>query len=203
MDNSALFTIPYGLFAVGVTHDSRTNACIINTAAQAASEPQTLLCTMLKSNLTTEMIAAKKSMAITVLSSDCSLDFIAKLGMKSGRDADKMQGLNEKYDNMGNPYFPGVGTARISVDIDLVHDLGSHLLFSGRITEAEKLCPGESLTYTEYRNRKAAGDRKKEKKYVCSICHYVYSGEQSFESLPDDWICPICKKPKSVFVEAD
>lgn len=203
MDNSALFTIPYGLFAVGVTQGSKTNACIINTAAQAASEPNTILCTMLKTNLTTEMISAKKSMCITVLSSECALDFIAALGMKSGRDTDKLQGLHKGYDKTGNPFFPEVGTARISVDIELVHDLGSHLLFAGRITEAEKLLPGESLTYGEYRRRKTEKASKAAKKYVCPLCHYVYSGEQSFESLPDDWVCPLCKKPKSAFVEAN
>ena len=33
------------------------------------------------------------------------------------------------------------------------------------------------------------------KKYVCTVCGYVYEGE----SLPADFICPLCKHPASDF----
>ena len=39
-------------------------------------------------------------------------------------------------------------------------------------------------------------------KYVCSICGYVYDEafeNVRFEDLPDDWVCPLCSAPKSVF----
>ena len=35
------------------------------------------------------------------------------------------------------------------------------------------------------------------KKYICSVCGYVYEGE----SLPADFRCPICKAPASKFIE--
>ena len=35
------------------------------------------------------------------------------------------------------------------------------------------------------------------KKYICSVCGYVYEGE----SLPADFVCPICKAPASKFIE--
>ena len=49
------------------------------------------------------------------------------------------------------------------------------------------------------------------KKYVCSACGYVYDPEQgdpdsgikpgtSFEEIPEDWVCPACGAPKSMFV---
>ncbi len=40
-------------------------------------------------------------------------------------------------------------------------------------------------------------------KYVCSICGHVYDEEAEgvkFADLPDDWVCPVCKAPKSKFV---
>ncbi len=48
------------------------------------------------------------------------------------------------------------------------------------------------------------------KKYVCTICGYVYDPSNgdpeggiapgtSFESLPDDWVCPICGAGKDMF----
>ncbi len=43
-------------------------------------------------------------------------------------------------------------------------------------------------------------------KYVCSICGYVYDPAEhdgvAFEDLPEDWVCPRCRQPKSVFNKA-
>ncbi|MBP7866383.1 MAG: rubredoxin [Acidobacteria bacterium] len=52
------------------------------------------------------------------------------------------------------------------------------------------------------------------KKYVCSICNYVYdpangdpdggiSPGTAFEDLPDDWVCPECGVGKSDFEPMD
>jgi rubredoxin len=46
--------------------------------------------------------------------------------------------------------------------------------------------------------------------YVCRICSYIYNpalGDPdggimpgtAFADIPEDWVCPICKKPKSFF----
>lgn len=50
------------------------------------------------------------------------------------------------------------------------------------------------------------------KKYVCSVCGYVYDPEsgdpdhgiapgKQFEDIPEDWVCPICGAGKSKFSE--
>ena len=52
------------------------------------------------------------------------------------------------------------------------------------------------------------------KKYVCSVCGYVYdpaagdpdSGIQPgppFEDIPDDWVCPLCGVSKDDFEPAE
>ena len=52
------------------------------------------------------------------------------------------------------------------------------------------------------------------KKYVCSVCGYVYDPEVGdpdngiapgtpFEELPDDWTCPLCMEGKEVFEPED
>ena len=52
------------------------------------------------------------------------------------------------------------------------------------------------------------------KKYQCDTCGYVYDPElgdpdngiapgTTFESLPEDWECPICGAEKSSFSEMD
>ncbi len=48
------------------------------------------------------------------------------------------------------------------------------------------------------------------KKYVCIVCNYEYDPVQGdpssgiepgtpFESLPEDWVCPVCGVDKSEF----
>lgn len=50
------------------------------------------------------------------------------------------------------------------------------------------------------------------KKYVCTVCHYVYDPEVGepdngiaagtpFEELPEDYTCPLCALGKDVFEE--
>ena len=43
-------------------------------------------------------------------------------------------------------------------------------------------------------------------RYICSVCGYVYDEEIEkvpFTDLPDDWACPMCKAPKSMFEAED
>lgn len=43
-------------------------------------------------------------------------------------------------------------------------------------------------------------------KYVCTVCGYVYDDAEHdvpFESLPEDWSCPLCKAPKSLFEKVE
>jgi rubredoxin len=50
------------------------------------------------------------------------------------------------------------------------------------------------------------------KKYVCDVCGYIYDPAEgdgdhpagtSFESLPNDWICPDCGVGKDSFSPID
>ncbi len=42
--------------------------------------------------------------------------------------------------------------------------------------------------------------------YKCTICGEIYDDDEEavrFEDLPDDWVCPLCRSPKSAFVRVD
>ncbi len=42
--------------------------------------------------------------------------------------------------------------------------------------------------------------------YKCTICGEIYDDDEEavrFEDLPDDWVCPLCRSPKSAFVRID
>lgn len=39
-------------------------------------------------------------------------------------------------------------------------------------------------------------------KYICTICGYIYDEDKenvSFQDLANDWVCPLCKAPKTLF----
>lgn len=60
----------------------------------------------------------------------------------------------------------------------------------------------ESMLHTTYQDRSAdltKGARKKMTKWKCSICGYIYEGEE----LPADFVCPICKQGADKFVKID
>lgn len=55
---------------------------------------------------------------------------------------------------------------------------------------------------------------KKEQKYICTVCEWVYdpaTGDPdsgiapgtSFDDLPDDWVCPVCGVGKDEFKPVD
>ena len=214
MDNTAFFKLTYGLFAVGVEHGGKLNGCIINTATQATSEPGRMLATMMKTNLTTELIAGKGSMTVSVLAEDCPLDIIARFGMSKGREKEKFADIAYEKDARGNPYISEGVIARFHCRTEQTIDLGSHFLFVCEVEDCLSLSAKGPLTYAEYRRLKAGGAPKAagegEKKaasgtgkWACPICHYVYEGDTPFEALPADWRCPVCNREKEVFIKEE
>lgn len=210
MDETSLFTLTYGLFIASVEEGGKKNGCVINTALQATSEPTQMTVTMIQGNLTTSMIKKKGSMTISVLSQDCPLDVINDFGMRSGRDYDKFDGVDHKIDGKGDPYLHKNTVAYMSLDVSSAIDLGTHCLFICDVIEARNIDKGRSMSYSDYRDLKKgksiAKDDSKDsaesdkKIYTCKVCHYVYDGDTPFEELPDDYVCPVCKQPKTVFV---
>jgi len=212
MDPTAYFKFTYGLFVAGVEYEGKRNGCIINTATQATSEPGRVLATMMKSNLTTELILKKKSLTISVLGIDCPLDMIGHFGMNKGREKDKFADVAFETDALGNPYILSGVIARFHCKVEQAIDLDSHYLFVCAVEDCVSLGDAEPITYAEYRRLKAGGAPKQpataaantaptQGRWVCSVCHYVYDGETPFESLPADWTCPVCKRGKEVFVK--
>ncbi len=76
---------------------------------------------------------------------------------------------------------------------------GYENLEAGRVTDLDD--PPETVFEAyDFSTEAASG------KYVCSVCGYVYDPAEhdgaAFEDLPDDWVCPRCKQPKSKFNRA-
>lgn len=202
MDNKALYKLSYGLFVLTATDGQKDNGCIVNTAIQAASSPNTMSICLNKANFTHDMIVKTKSFNVSVLSVNATFDLFKHFGFQSGRDVNKFDNFNdfERADN-GVPYITRGTNACFSVIVDKCIDLGSHSMFIGEITDMKVLSDAPSATYDYYQNnikpkpQAVAKTPDGQTVWRCKICGYEYVGEE----LPDDFICPICKHPASDF----
>ena len=71
-------------------------------------------------------------------------------------------------------------------------------MFICSVAEARVISNTETMTYTYYQNQVKPKPKTEGKKgYVCRICGYVHEGD----TLPDDFICPLCKHGAADFDE--
>ncbi len=202
MDKKAMYKLTYGLFVLTAKADGKDNGCIINTAIQAASEPNQMSIAVNKANFTHDMIKQTGEFTVSVISQDAGFEPFKRFGFQSGRDADKFAGF-AAYETGANGirYITEGTNAYISVKVEKTQDLGSHTMFIGAITDMEVLSQTPSVTYEYYQNnikpRPQASAAAKEGKTVwrCRICGYEYVGAE----IPEDFICPLCKHPASDF----
>lgn len=202
MDKKAMYKLSYGLFVLTAKEDSKDNGCIINTAIQAASEPNQLSICVNKLNYTHDMIKRTGAFTVSVISQNASFDLFKQFGFQTGREADKFADFSSCTRGVNGIYYITEGTnAYISVKVTKSEDLGSHTMFIGEITDMEVLSEVPSVTYEYYLNnikpKPQAVDITEEGQTVwrCTICGYEYIGEE----LPEDFVCPLCKHPASDF----
>lgn len=200
MNENALFKISYGLFILTARDGEKDNGCIINTAIQAASLPNRLSVCVSKTNLTHDMIMNTDEFNVSVISQKVDFELFKHFGFVSGREADKFDSFSDcKRGKNGIYYVTEATNAYISVKTDTTVDLGSHTMFIGKITDSDILSDIPSATYEYYFENikpKAENTASNGKTvWRCKICGYEYEGE----SLPEDFICPLCKHPASDF----
>ena len=195
LDPSALFSISYGLFLLTSRVGEQSAGCIVNTACQLTSSPLQLSVAVNKQNQTHDFIMKSGVFNLSVLTESAPFSFFEAFGYRSGRDADKFSGRDMPASANGLLYEPQVANALISARVVKTVDCGTHTLFIAEVTEARRLSDAPSATYSYYfANIKPAAPKKK-KGYVCSICGYVYEGD----TLPEDFVCPICKHGAEAF----
>lgn len=155
MEKTAIYRIPYGLYYLGARSGDRQNICVVNTVQQVTDAPQRISVTVLKSNLTCEMIAASRAFSAAILDMDSTMEDIAHFGQQSGRDTDKLANMKIETDALGNPVYAENCAAVLSAAVTERIDLGTHMLFVGEVKDAAVLTDKTPITYAEYRARKA------------------------------------------------
>ena len=176
MNKQAMYKLSYGLFVLTAAEGEKHN--------EVTSEPNQIAFAVNKMNLTHDMLVESKVFNISILSEDASFDIFKRFGFQSGREVDKFAdygtfdaatGVGDKYaiSENGITYIKEGTNSYISGEVEQTVDLGTHTL--GTIEKGET---SEGTTV-----------------WRCVICGYEWVGEE----LPDDFICPICKHPKSDF----
>ena len=199
-DTTALFKASYGLYLLSAKSADRDNACIINTFLQVTSnDPFISLISVNKQNFTTEILAKTPQFNLSMLTVETPFDIVKRFGYQSGREVNKFENFtNFARSTNGLTYLPDYANAFLSFDILETIDFGSHTIYKAMLTESETLNNKESMTYNYYQQHVKPKPQTTEKQgYRCNICGYVYEGE----TLPQDFICPLCKHGAADFVK--
>ena len=197
MNTKALYNITCGLYMLSSRAGEKTGGCIINTVMQVTSKPLRITITVNKANNTHDLIQESGVFAVSLLDKTAPFGLFQHFGFQSSRDVDKFDGLNVKADIHGVPYLTWASCGYLSCKVVSSMDLGTHTQFLADVVDCDLLEGAEPVSYSYYQaNIKPKPEKKEEVKgWRCTICGYVYEGE----TLPEDFICPLCKHGAEVF----
>ena len=189
-DLTALFNIGYGLYVVTCHDGKKDNGLIVNTVTQVTNTPNRIAVTINKENYSHHVIKKTGKMNINCLTVDAPFAVFEKFGFVSGRNVDKFADCEPLRSDNGLVFLPRHINSFMSLKVEQYVDLDTHGMFICSVTEARVLSDRETMTYTYYQNHVKPKPKTEGKKgYVCKICGYIYEGE----TLPEDFICPLCK----------
>ena len=187
---TALFRIGYGLYVVTSNDGTKDNGLIVNTVTQVTNTPNRIAVTINKENYSHHVIKQTGIMNVNCLSVNAPFKVFENFGFRSGRNADKFADCNPVRTDNGLVMLPHYINAMLSLKVEQYIDLGTHGMFICEVTEARVVSDADTMTYTYYQEHvKPKPQTEGKKGWVCTICGYVYEGEE----LPEDFICPLCK----------
>lgn len=214
MNKNTFRNLSYGVYIISTLDGERPTGCVANSAMQITSSPASIAVSINHDNYTNGCIEKTGKFAISILSEQSAPELIGRFGFQSGKDVDKFDGV----DAMQKEGLSIVADACGYIVCNVINKMetATHTVFLGEVVDADLLKKEEPMTYAYYhkvvkgKSPKNAPtyipEEKEEKveqsKWVCGICGYVYDGEVPFEELSEDYKCPICKQPKSVFKKA-
>lgn len=225
MEEEALFAISNGLYVLGARDKDRFVGSVVDAVSQVAVGPNMIILSCMNSSYTKQTIEQTGVFSLSVLAKTTDPMVVSNFGYQSSRDVNKWDNVaKEIKDDL--PYLP---TALAKIRGRVVNKLvfPNNTLFVAEVEDAFDCKKGEEpLTYHDYRNGfkekvimvyQAARKKEEtgftpnkeipipkaqphEKRWVCTVCGYVYEGDVPFEKLADDWVCPLCGVGKDLFV---
>jgi len=149
LDLEVLSDISYGLYALTVNDNGRPTGCIINTLIQITSfEPIYMAISLNKDSYTNEVIKRTKRYGISILSVNTPREVIQRLGFSSGRNRDKMVGI-EYEDYNGLPRILENCTGFMCFELVDHINVETHDVIIGKLVDT-CVTDGEPMTYKYY-----------------------------------------------------
>lgn len=210
MAKDPIFTLNSGLYILCAAEGNQRGGCVVNTVIQATAQPPQVTTIVNKQNFTHDLIAASGKYTVSVLSEVVDMDTIAHFGFQSGREVDKFAGRQDPQ--LGGLPILGDGvSAALYCEVVSSLDAGSHTIFLSEVKDSVMVSDQPPITYAYYRNTKKGGVPPTAPtytqpeaqtaapaatgKWVCGVCGYEYEGD----TLPEGFVCPLCKQPASAF----
>ena len=189
-DMTALFKIGYGLYVVTSNDGVKDNGLIVNTVTQLTDNPYRVAVNINKANYSHHVIKQTGVMNVNCLSTEAPFKVFETFGFQSGRTADKFADCTPLRSENGLVVLPRYINAVLSLKVEQYVDLDTHGMFICSVTEARVISDAETMTYTYYqKNVKPKPETAGKKGFVCTVCGYIHEGD----TLPDDFVCPLCK----------
>ncbi len=210
INKNAFRSLSYGVYVISTLDGERPTGCVANSAMQITSEPATIAISINHDNYTNSCIEKTEKFAISILSVESDPGLIGTFGFQSGKDVNKF----DSVDSLRAEGLSVVADACGYVVCKVINKMetSTHTVFLGEVIAADVLKQEDAMTYAYYHKVVKGKSPKnaptyiaeetveeKKDKWACGVCGYEYDGATPFEELPDDFVCPLCKQPKSVF----
>jgi flavin reductase (DIM6/NTAB) family NADH-FMN oxidoreductase RutF len=128
--------LTHGVYIIGVKYGSKINWMTAAWVNQVSSQPPMISVAVGKSHYTSELIPKAKSFSVNILS-PAQIELARKCGFTSGRNQDKLQEEEFRYQATGAPILSNCAGY---LDCELSHqiEVGDHILFIGTVVKANK-----------------------------------------------------------------
>lgn len=219
----ALSKISYGLYLVCSGDKDHGNGFIANTVFQVTAEPAQFATCCNKDNFSCNIIEKNGHFSVSILHQNTTADMYGKFGYRSGKDFNKLEGLDVKYGISGVPVVLNDSVAYLECKVVQKVDLGTHIMFIGELLDAQLLdnsidpitydyyrkikkgvAPKNAPTYIDKSKLEKTVETTKLKTYKCTVCGHIYDENEEeilFSDLAGNWICPVCGVEKEDFTE--
>lgn len=218
MNINTLNKLSYGMYVIATKYNDRNVGCFVNTVTQITAQNPIISVSVNKQNYTNEALKIGSKFSVSILSEETNPQVIGGFGFVSSRDTDKFAEI--KYHVINElPVIDENTCGYLICEVLSIIDAETHNIFLARVLDAEELNKNAVPMTYEYYHKVIKGKAPKTAptyieeevtsnmnsefaKYKCKICGHIYDEEKEgvkFEDLPDDWVCPLCKVPKTMF----
>ena len=211
MNPNAFRKLSYGVYVISSWDEGRPTGCTANSVMQITSEPATVAVSINHDNYTNGCISRSGRFAVSVLSETSDPSIIGTFGFQSGKTVNKFDSV--EYEQKANLPVVKDSCAWIVCEVIDRMETATHTVFLGKVVDADEQGAGEPMTYAYYhkvilgKSPKNAppylpeDEKAPDARWACSVCGCIYDAETPFEQLPDSFVCPVCRQPKSAFVK--